>query len=347
MGKIFKNIKLLLVLISIVILITYISYCSSYNFNFEEFGFIINLKIKNYENFWLSFSAIITFLGILAALFKENIYNFLHKPDLKIEVENKGTIFEVSDNIKLIYHIKVINKNYFNINDVEFYYESIVIDNSKNLLDIRRPMAWARSEENREKISIYDYDHLDFIYAEFDLKNETFSYRIISKYNNWYKSIIKFEEITKESEIEIIPTYYNQKDLRKYLIKIVIDEKLVVELKKYIEEIKTQIQQELECLMNIQKTKEFEQLLNDDKFNYLNIIFYNIPNKVEILKDWSPMNYGHSEIETCINDIFISNYINNLYYHKNEFQKELNDIVFKKFLSVLKYELSEVKIKIN
>ncbi|MDT3738221.1 MAG: hypothetical protein RO257_01830 [Candidatus Kapabacteria bacterium] len=336
MKKYFKKYwKISLTIIAFLSFVIYLSYLASYDFNFSQLHFKSNPKIGDGNKFLSAFASISTFLGILTALFKENIFNFLHQSKLEIELESKGTIYEVQNTISLIHHIKVINKNDLIINDVDFYFESIKINSQDNILDVRIPMLWSRSDERRQCISIVDDDKIDFIYTKINLMDDKISYSFTSR-TNFPKSLFNLESIIDKSEVIISPRFFNQSEIRKYKIKIEINESLKNEIINLIKSIKQNLIKELEFIISIQKLHTYFNDFRNCNFRYISIYYDHIDDFEAFMHDWSPNNNcGNSKLENCVNLYMIGDIINKLFNNRTLFNLLEEKDIFHKIPDII------------
>jgi small nuclear ribonucleoprotein (snRNP)-like protein len=264
MNKINKYI----ISLCIFVLIIYTSYWSSNYFGFSNIVWDLNFNIKNISIFWMTFSSISTLIGVLFALFKDKIYEFLFRPNLEVLLDKNGTI-SIKNNIIIIgYLLKVENITNIILKDVEFFYESIKENDNEDKLKIRRPMAWSRREEDRNYIEIFDYDHLDFIYAVINLCNNDIYYYFESKKDKELVNINCF--IRDKSEVRIIPRFSNQHKIIKYNFNIEINMDIKDEIIFFINKMKDNLLNELD---DIEKKKFNYQVIIPSDYKLLNIIF--------------------------------------------------------------------------
>lgn len=309
-----KNYTIWIFLIATFLLIIYISYWSGNYFRFYHFTIKSNFQIVNPSLFWLSFSSISTLFGILIALFKNDILNFLFEPRLKVDLDKVDGNVSIQNNTIIIgYLLKVTNTGKSILEKVDFYYQSIRINNNPDLLQIRRPMAWSRKEEKRNMIEIFDFDHLDLIYGIIDL-NELQSYFHFESRGILYNIP---EKIFGKTEAIISANFLHQKEPELY--KIIIETDIGLD-KKIISELHSIIDFLVKELKDIQEKKnqaiEFlytdypylDEIFNENDFNnrFKNSHIINLDNYISI--------------ESFVNNILVSIYLQRMVelYLKNE-----------------------------
>lgn len=278
-----KNYKAIAFISSSLIFILYVSYWSGNNFKLH-FTLSPNFSISNINQFWLAFSSLTTLFGIVFALFRFDIINFLYPSSLTIELNNKkGTVFFQNQSILISYLIRVVNAGNTVVENVDFYYQSIRINSQEDKLIVRRPMAWARKEEGREQIEIFDYDQLDFIYGTFNIYNNDIYYRF-EKRNELINIPDRIESI---SDILISSSYFNQKNALIYKATVNISSRVKIKVLNELSRLKnilfnelTLIDKKLRNDVNYAENeiKLLKLLFSDDEYKskYIN------PQKVEI-----------------------------------------------------------------
>jgi hypothetical protein len=235
----------------VLFLIIEFSYWSSYHFDFTFFSILPNTKIDNISLFWSTFTSLTTLTGIMFAIFKERIIKFLYPSNLDLLVNNdQGTVLFNDSNLMICYHLKVKNIGKAILENVEFYFDSI-IENEQNKIDIRSPIIWRRNEFKRHFIDILDFDHLDFVKAFLDFNKDIYGYQILLEC-----CPKNFNYLLKNNTNGIItPTFLNKKKNLIFQYSISLNDINIRKIKEIIESLKKEICLEYKLLYENVKQK--------------------------------------------------------------------------------------------